>query len=483
MFLKIVIVGFLLGVTQLCFALEPERSVIQILIYRQEPDWSAPWRFDAVQRAGGSGFVIKGKRIMTNAHVVSWNRQIIVRKYQDAKPYLAQVEYIAHDCDLAILTVEDESFFDDLPPLEFGEMPKVRSTVVTYGYPAGGEEISYTRGVVSRIEMSPYSHIGNRRLLSVQTDAAINPGNSGGPVVQDDRVVGVAFQGIQGLENTGFFIPPTLIQRFLKDVEDKKYDGVPLAGVNITSLQNPAYRTLLKLPDNNLGARVDRIRPKTGASEVLRPDDVVLRIGEFPVASDGTILFQGNRVFCALGFQFGQSGDSVPLQIWRDGKAQDVKVKVTNALDDQPEGNQFDVKPRYFVFGGMVFTPLSRDYLRDAGREGSDSSGAELTYELFFRSREDPSSAREEPVVLSSVLSDAVNANFSVRGRMLVDRINGIRIEKLDDVIRAFETSTNAQDVIEFGKHRSIESLDHAEATRANANILKTYGIPKDRHL
>lgn len=483
MLLKNVIVALLVGSVVYGFAAEPERSAIQILTYRQEPDWSAPWRFDAVQRAGGSGFVIKGKRIMTNAHVVSWSRQVIVRKYQDAKPYLATVAYIGHDCDLAILTVADESFFDELPALEFGEMPKVRSTVVTFGYPAGGEEISYTRGVVSRIEMSGYSHIGNRRLLSVQTDAAINPGNSGGPVIQDDRVVGVAFQGIAGLENTGFFIPPPVIQRFLEDIEDKQYDGVPLAGVHLVPLQNPAYRARLQLPDNNLGARVDFIRPRTGASNVLQPDDVVLQIGAFPVASDGTILYQGNRVFCALGFQLGQSGQSVPLRIWRAGQEQNVNLQVAAGTDDRAEGNQFDVKPRYFVFGGLVFTPLSRDYLGAAPREGADASATDLTYELFYRWREKPEQAREEPVVLSTVLADAVNANFRVRSRVLVDRINGLRIEKLSDVIRAFETSTNAYDVIEFIKSRQFECLDHAEALRANANILKTYGVPRDRQL
>jgi len=482
-FLRTLVVSLILCAGELCFAIEPERSVIQILTYRQEPDWSAPWRFDPVQRAGGSGFVIRGKRIMTNAHVVSWCRQIIVRKYQDAKPYLAQVEFVGHDCDLAILTVEDESFFDQLPALDFGDMPKVRSTVVTYGYPAGGEEISYTRGVVSRIEMSPYSHIGNRRLLSVQTDAAINPGNSGGPVIQDDRVVGVAFQGIAGLENTGFFIPPPVIQRFLKDTEDKHYDGVPLAGVHLVPLQNPAYRARLQLPDNNLGARVDYLRPQASARDVLQPDDVVLQIGEFPLASDGTILYQGNRVFCALGFQFGQSGDSVPVKIWRAGKEQTVNVKVTATTVDRPEGNQFDVKPRYFVFGGLVFTPLSRDYLSAASRESSEASGTDLTYELFYRSRETPQEVREEPVVLSTVLADAVNANFRVRSRVLVDRINGVRIEKMADAIRAFETSTNTYDVIEFIKSRQFECLDHAEALRANDKILKTYGVPRDRQL
>ncbi|HSU57462.1 MAG TPA: serine protease, partial [Candidatus Dormibacteraeota bacterium] len=51
----------------LCRATDPERSVVQIVSYMQSPVWDAPWRFDSVRRAGGSGFVIKGKRIMTNA--------------------------------------------------------------------------------------------------------------------------------------------------------------------------------------------------------------------------------------------------------------------------------------------------------------------------------------------------------------------------------------------------------------------------------
>jgi len=479
-----IIIGLLLIVTTAGgFAAEVERSVIQVLIFMQEPDWTAPWRYDAVQRATGSGFVIKGKRIMTNAHVVSWARQIIVRKYQDPKPYLARVEYIGHDCDLALLAVEDESFFDGITPLEFGGLPQVRSTVVTYGYPAGGEEISYTRGVVSRIELSLYSHPGNRRLLTVQTDAAINPGNSGGPVIQDDRVVGVAFQGIAGLENTGFFIPPPVIQHFLKDVTDGKYDGFPRMGLNLATLQNPAYRSLLKLPDNNQGVRVDRILPKSDAAGVLKEDDVILKIGEFPVASDNTIVYEGNRVSSQLGFQEAQSGESVPLEIWRNGQVREASVTVKSFADDVAEGNQYDVKPKYFVFGGLVFTPLSRDYLRDSAREATEGSGSELTYELFFRSREAPDKVREEPVVLSGILSDAVNANFRVRGRALVDTINGVRINKMADVVRAFETSTNAYDVIDFVHTHQFECLEHAAAKQANADILNTYGLPKDRHL
>ncbi|KAB2654827.1 MAG: trypsin-like peptidase domain-containing protein, partial [Verrucomicrobia bacterium] len=268
-------------------AASPEKSVIQITTSSQQPSWDAPWRFDAVRRSSGTGFLISGRRIVTNAHVVSWAKQILVRRYQDPRPYAARVKFIAHDCDLAILEVEDERFFQGMEALDLGDLPPVRSPVVTYGYPAGGEQISYTRGVVSRIELQSYSHIGNRAYLAAQTDAAINPGNSGGPVIQDDKVVGVAFQGIPGLENTGFFIPTTLVKHLLKDVEDGRYDGFPQVGVRLVALQNPAYRRALKLPDDDLGARIDHIFDFPKTKELLRRDDVLLKAGGYNVASDG----------------------------------------------------------------------------------------------------------------------------------------------------------------------------------------------------
>jgi S1-C subfamily serine protease len=464
-------------------AADPERSVIQIMTFSQQPDWDAPWRFDPVRRAGGSGFVIKGKRIMTNAHVVSWARQIIVHKYQDPRPYVAEVEYVGHDCDLAVLTVADSRFFDALEPLPIGELPKVRSTVVTYGYPAGGEEISYTRGVVSRIEMEPYAHVGNRQLLSVQTDAAINPGNSGGPVIQDDRVVGVAFQGTPGLENTGFFIPPPVIEHFLKDIENKRYDGFPNAGLRLVVLQNAAYRKLLKLPDNDLGARVDGLLPIPSTEKLIKPDDVLLRIGDFPVASDGTILYQGNRLSAGLAFQSAQQGECVPLKVWRGGEEIDVSLPVYVYQGDKAGGYQYGSLPRYYVYGGMVFTPLSLDYLRTLGSSASDPSHSDLYYELYYHKYEAPSTARSEPIVLASVLADAVNANVSVRGHALLDTVNGVKIDKLEDVIRAFESNTNQYDVVEFQSHHNIEALDRGEVAKANSTILKTYGVSNDRRL
>ncbi len=476
----LLLVAFSLARTQ---AAEPEKSVVQIMNFSQSPAWDAPWRFDSVRRSGGSGFVIKGKRIMTNAHVVSWAKQILVRRYQDPKPYQAKVLFIGHDCDLAILGVDDDAFFEGMEPLAIGGLPKVRTQVVTYGYPAGGEQISYTRGVVSRIEMQSYVHIGNRAFLGVQTDAAINPGNSGGPVIQDDTVVGVAFQGIQGLENTGFFIPPPVIEHFLKDIQDGGYHGFPQAGIRTVPLQSAAYRRLLKLPDDNLGARIDSLLPIPSTQKVLQPDDVLLQVGPYPIGSDSTIMYQGNRVQIGAAFQGAQHGESVPLKIWRAGQALEVSLPVFAYEGERTLGNQYDVLPRYYIYGGLVFTTLSLDYLKTFGRNWSDSTGAEIVYDLFYRRHETPESMRAEPVVLAAILPHQVNANFKNSNRALVDKINGIRIEKIEDAIRAFESNTNAQHLIEFLPKGIFECLERKEVEQANPQILKTYGIPQDRRL
>ena len=461
----------------------PERSVVQILTFSQTPIYDAPWRYDSVSRSGGSGFVIRGRRIMTNAHVIAWAKQILVRRFQDPRPFQAHVAFVGHDCDLAILEVDDPSFFDGIDPLEFGPLPAVRSTVVSYGYPAGGEQISYTRGVVSRIELQPYSHPGHRSLLAVQTDAAINPGNSGGPVIQDDKVVGVAFQGIPGLENAGFFIPPEVIQHFLKDVNDGRYDGFPMAGIRLVPLQNPAYRAYLGVTNESIGARIDGILPGTAAESRLKPDDVLLDAGGLPVGSDGTVVYQENRMPVTVAFQSPQNGESVKLKILRDRTPLDVELPVNVYELDRMAGNQYDSPPRYLVHGGLVFTPLSADYLRTLGRESSDAATASLIYELYYRRSEEPSKARPEPVVLASTLAHPVNADLGVRSRAIVDKINGVKIDRLEDVVRALEKNTEGQHVIEFLGRGGFECLDREKAAAADAEILSTYGISSDRRL
>ncbi|NIP74256.1 MAG: trypsin-like peptidase domain-containing protein, partial [Gammaproteobacteria bacterium] len=224
-----------------------EPAVVAIEVTQQPADWYSPWQHKRPGVASGSGFLVGSGRIMTNAHVVSDARQIIVRRNQDNRPYFATIEFIAHDSDLAMLRVEDPAFARGVAPLELGALPSLRSHVRTYGYPAGGEKISRTEGVVSRVQFVTYLHSGADSHLAVQTDSAINPGNSGGPVVQEGKVVGVAFQTNTRLNDVGFFIPTPVVARFLRDIEDGRYDGYGDLGVITSNLINPSYREYLGL--------------------------------------------------------------------------------------------------------------------------------------------------------------------------------------------------------------------------------------------
>ena len=472
---------------------EPEKSVVQIFNSFQEPNWSAPWIFDLPHGASGTGFLIDGNRIMTNAHVVAWNTELRVRRYHDPQLYFAKVEFVAHDIDLAVLKIIDpvtkeedphSDFYQGMKPLDFGPLPKVRSAVVTYGFPAGGQQISYTRGVVSRIEVEGYVHIGDRAFLAGQTDAAINPGNSGGPVIQDDKVVGVAFEGISGLQSTGYFIPTVIIHHFLDDIKDGTYDGVPEAGLRLAPLQNPAFRRMLKLPeDSKRGVRVDQILDIPDTQALIKPNDVIMQVGDYPVDDDGTITFDGNTVGVSAAIDLAQNGDLVPLKIWRDGQMIDVKLPVKVYDDDDAQGNQYDVLPKYYIYGGLVFTPLSLDYLKTFGENWTDSAGRELIYELIYRHLEDPKHWRREPVVLASILNHSVNANLTVRGQAMVDKINGMRIEQLSDVPKAFAATTGTDAIIEFLPDHHFEVIRKDEAEKANPDILNLYSVPAQSRL
>jgi len=448
------------------------------MVYLQPPDWDRPWQSERILRSSGSGFIIEGNRIMTNAHVVAWAKEIMVRRFQDSRLYPAKVSYVGRDCDLAILTVEAQGFFDGIEPLTLGELPEVRSTVFTFGYPAGGQQISYTSGVVSRIEIQTYTYPGDRRLLAIQTDAAINPGNSGGPVIQNDRVVGVAFQGIPGLENTGFFIPPPVVEHFLEDIADGSYEGCPISGIDLESLHNPAQRNYLGLTSKTGGARIGQLLTKS-VQDHLRTDDVLLQIDQWPVARDASVLYEGNQVHAELIVSLAQNGDTIPLKIWREDQEISVDLPVFADRSREFAGNLYRA-PRYYIYGGLVFTPLSRNYLSSAF--GSNAS-SQLVYELFHRWRTEPETTRTEPIMLANVLPHPANANLRRKSRVMIDSINGVRIEKLEDVINAIEQCEDDWHTIRYAEPYDFDTLAREKADDAHPAILRTYRIANDRRL
>jgi S1-C subfamily serine protease len=178
---SLVLVAFFIvtnAVAQIPRGVDIRKSLVRITSTSQEQDYKVPWNPGSMTVGVGAGFVIDGNRILTNAHVVSNARFIVVEKEDDPERYPAVVQFVGHDCDLAVLRVLDKGFFQNTRPLGFGGIPTIESPVSVYGYPIGGDRLSVTRGIISRIDFQTYTHSAIDSHLAVQLDAAINPGNS-----------------------------------------------------------------------------------------------------------------------------------------------------------------------------------------------------------------------------------------------------------------------------------------------------------------
>ena len=152
-----------------------EDSVVKVFSTRRDPDMAHPWSKQSPHDLTGSGVILDGHYIITNAHVVLYSTQIEVQANQSGDKVSANVVAVAPAIDLALLKLDDDSFFDKRPAMTCApKIPDVKDTVLTYGYPAGGSNLSITKGIISRIEFANYTPLSSG--LRIQIDAAINPG-------------------------------------------------------------------------------------------------------------------------------------------------------------------------------------------------------------------------------------------------------------------------------------------------------------------
>ena len=213
------------------------------------------------------------------------------------------------------------------------KLPQIKDAVLAYGFPTGGNSLSITKGIVSRIEFVSYNYPVSG--LRIQVDAAINPGNSGGPAIAGDKMIGLAFSKLGGdTQNIGYIIPNEEVELFLKDIADGHYDGKPAMYDELQTLENPALRDYLKLDKGVEGMVVHRPY-KTDAAYPLKEWDVLTRIGDTPIDNQGMIkLDKDLRVSFAYLMQRLANDGKVPMTLVRAGKIHaDTTARVGGAPD------------------------------------------------------------------------------------------------------------------------------------------------------
>lgn len=434
---------------------DPRGAVLKIYNTSQQPGWVVPWQAAAVESSTGSGALISlpgfpgGVAVLTAAHVVADSRFLQVQRSSDrfgGEKLPARVAAVCHEADLALLQIQGPpGLMKNIVPLEVAgadELPKIFDRVRVCGYPVGGGACSVTEGVVSRIEVQEYSH-SLRPCLALTVDAAINSGNSGGPLLdaQNGQVVGVAFQKLvaRGVELQGHAVPAPLIRRFLAAaaLASSKLVGtvhirLPSLGCDLQSLEAPALRRSLGLPgDQDRGILISRAADAEPFSEsALQAGDVLLAFDGLELDSNGFCQVLGQRLHFAAARDLRVVGETVRLTVWRGGREllTDHVLRPANYL--VPRG-QYDCVPAFYVCGGLVFQPLSWEYLQSWG------PGQQPVHlqELFFGGR--VTNDRAEVVVLTQILADEVNQGYGSGfiGAPVVVAVNGEQIRDLAHLV------------------------------------------------
>jgi S1-C subfamily serine protease len=456
-----------------------ENSVVKIFSTMRSPDPFKPWTKQAPSEATASGVVIEGKRILTNAHAVLYASQVQVQANAAGDKVSATVLAIAPGIDLAVLQLDDPSFFDSHPPVARAlKLPQIKDSVLAYGFPTGGSSLSITKGIVSRIEFASYNYPVSG--LRIQIDAAINPGNSGGPAIAGDKMIGLAFSRLGGdTQNIGYIIPNEEVELFLKDIADGHYDGKPSMYDDLQTLENPALRQFLKLDKSVEGMVVHR-PDKTDASYPLKEWDVITRIGDTPIDNQGMVKIDKDlRVNFAYMIQRVTKDDKLPLTVVRAGKPLQIELPVSANRPILAPDLHGDY-PSYFVYGPIVFSRATRQFL--AAFENNAGLLRVLSFvksPLVTRIFDAPSADLEELVIISSPFFPHKLANgYSNATGSVVYSINGTPVKSLKHLVALLRDLTDPFVTIEFA-NRSGEALvfSRAAIVAATDEILTDNGV------
>lgn len=465
--LKIILTLNLLITTSFANQIDVTNSIVKVFTTKATPNYKYPWQTNAIDKYTGSGAIISGNRILTAAHVVSGSKLLEVKKENDPKKYIAKIKYISHQADLALLEVEDIDFFKNTNQLTFSKNVKVRDEVTVVGYPIGGKNVSTTTGVISRIEQQYYVYSAEK-LLTIQVDAAINSGNSGGAVVNNaNELVGIAMMKKLKAENIAYIVPTVIINTFLEDIKDGIVDGFSKERTYFSSIENDTLKEFYGLKDGNgvLVSKVDKYNDK------LKLNDIILSIDDKDIANNGTISSQYGRISFSHIYHTKQIGDSVTLDILRDKKY--IKIDVTIKKIPNLVEFEFAQNPRYIIYGGLVFTSITRNYLGTLSKLESEY----INKKLYSKKKNDE---YEEAIsMFATIFPHDVNKGYSNWASVLKS-INGIKIKSFKHLVKVLDNLDEKYTKFEFEEQATI-ILDTQKAKNSFNQIQSIYRLNSDR--
>lgn len=449
-----------------------KKSVFKVRGIRESVSYDKPWQITDRIQGSGTTFALSLDGIITNnsdsktksgsgsdyifitnSHVVENTIHIVMDV--NSEVHKCKLMYIIPEYDLAIIQPEKE--ISNVHPLKIGKSPKQLEKVVIAGFPFGGDNISTTEGIISRIDAVQY-YQGLADNIAILIDAAVNFGNSGGPAItKKGEVGGVVFSGKRSAQNMNYIIPNAILKLFVRLYINKfKWDGISYLPLVIRGLQNSTLRKVLKVPDNtNNGVVVTKLRPcNLGIKSTdFQKEDVILAINGHDITSSGKINWNDQLIDFDLYINLLQPGTKINIDIIRNGKP--TKISHTLLGKDMliPKTSLYSPLT-YAIIYGLVFLPLSYPLIESYDPKSWSfisnlvkSNDDVYDFEVF--DKEMIKYGLQQIIILQEILPDTKNQDYEPLKRKLVS-LNGFKVYNLIHMMDIIKATIGKKELLKF---------------------------------
>ena len=457
-----------------------QESIVRFDVTRNDHNFRVPWDKRA-QSISKLGAVIDGNEVLTTAQGLANRTLVRLQKGGRGRWFNGEVKWVDFQANLAVVGVSDETFWSDLAPVQFAEADELRDNLKVVRWRAGN--IERRAAEFSRFTVAD-ANFNQAPRIELKASSEIEGAGRGELMVSGGKVVGLVASKSGG---TCSVIPAPFITAALRLRADGNYKGLGYFDFIWQPASNPATTEYFELNGPARGVLVIKTSTRLGAKSPLNLHDIILEVDGFPIDIQGDYLDPdyGHVIMEYLACRNKWAGDIVKLKVWRDGKTQEIDYTLSkadftdNLVMDRPEGTE----PTYLIAGGLVFVPLSAEYLSSWGKDWQRTA----PFRLVFYNKQKPEEEQRALVVLSLVLPDFYNIGYQERNarNLVLDRANGLRIDTLESLDNALKSPEEGFHVFEFKKGSALQKiiLDAEKLSAANQRIAKRYRIGKLKKL
>jgi hypothetical protein len=453
-----------------------ESQLVTIRITSQTWNEYRPWQKNKPRTRTFVGTVLPDQRILTIADDLGDATLIQVEKFDRPPRLPARIIHCDYQAGLAVLTVDEPGFFNDVQPVEIAENT-VGGTYYSVTWKAGQLSLAACRWAQVKVfnANTPYlSYVGIHFITDLKS------GGWGEPVFSKGRLIGITNAQT---ENRARVLPAEFIRAYLHAADLPEYPGFAWLGIHYQINKGPAHAAFSGQQGPPAGIRIRHCFPGSSADRRLLPDDILLELDSHPIDALGDYVHPryGPVDVSLIATDGYYAGDTVSARLLRDGKVITVDIPLRNVPPSAaliPE-DRIGTPPPYLLAGGLVFRELDVPYLKAWGDDWKENIPSHLRVVLELN-KEAPTQDQQRLIVLSDVFPDEYNLGYHDLANRIVRQVNGVQIDSIRELEEAFQHPVDGFHTIEFMPSYGMSKviLDAQTFEAATGTIMEEYQIP-----